>query len=212
MDAKIAILISGGGSNMQAIHQAILRQDIMAQLTWVASDNANAKGLAYVKASLIPDIILPYQQGKNHAEQYLLALLAQQPIDLLCLAGFMQILSADFINTCQQKYQLPILNIHPSLLPELKGLNTHQRALDAGHQEHGCTVHLVTEQLDDGPILAQSSLDLSSRQGISAQQLQQEVLALEHQLYPMVLKDFAERLMKKQAEPIKAQVEKYAGR
>ena len=195
MKAKIGIAISGGGSNMQAIHQAIKSGKIAADLQWVVSDNKQANGLDYARKNMLPAVTLPYDDGRDKGEEALLAQIAHQPIDLLCLAGFMRVLSPNFVQACRDKYRVPIINIHPSLLPELKGLNTHQRALQAQHAEHGCTVHLVNEALDDGAVLAQYSLNLAEKmaQNITADRLAKEVLALEHQLYPRVIAEFAEK-------------------
>ncbi len=214
MPAKIAILISGNGSNMIAIHRAIQSGQIMAELTWIGSDNKSAKGMDYARKNMVPSLDLPYGSGQEIAEKALLETINHQPIDILCLAGFMQILSARFVVACTKQYQLPIINIHPSLLPALKGLNTHQRALDAGHEEHGCTVHIVNEKIDDGAILAQSSLNLRTKmaENINAEQLAAEVLKLEHVLYPQVIKEFVRRFNegKEDATPLEG-VKKYVG-
>ena len=211
MLARIGIVISGNGSNMMAIHHAILSGQIEAELAWVASDNKQAGGLNYASKNLVPCTHLDYHAGKQIGEQSLLGLIAQQPIDLLCLAGFMQILSPPFLQACQNQYRLPIINIHPSLLPALKGLNTHQRALDEGHGEHGCTVHVVTEKLDDGPILAQSSLDLKAKraEGITPPMLGAEILKLEHVLYPRVIAEFATKFNQGKGDAIPHNVKKY---
>ena len=213
MKAKIGIAISGGGSNMRAIHQAIKSGQIAADLQWVVSDNAQAKGLDDARKNMIPAVTLPYDEGRDKGEEALLAQIAHQPIDLLCLAGFMRILSPNFVKACRVQYRVPIINIHPSLLPELKGLNTHKRALQEQHAEHGCTVHLVNEALDDGPILAQYSLNLAEKisQNITADALAKEVLALEHQLYPRVIAEFADKFNAGKGELPLQNVKKYVG-
>ncbi len=213
MKAKIAIAISGGGSNMQAIHQAIISGKIAADLLWVSSDNPQAKGLAYARQHMIPTLTLPYDKGRAEAEKILQQQIAHQPIDLLCLAGFMRLLSPDFVRACRDQYRVPIINIHPSLLPKLKGLNTHVRALQEQHAEHGCTVHLVNEALDDGPILAQYSLNLAEKmqENITADMLAGEVLALEHQLYPRVIAEFAEKFNAGKIDLPSQNVKKYVG-
>ncbi|MCH9845539.1 MAG: phosphoribosylglycinamide formyltransferase [Alphaproteobacteria bacterium] len=213
MNAKIAVVISGGGSNMQAIHQAIISGKIVADLLWVSSDNRQAKGLAYARQHMIPTLALPYDKGIAQAEEILLQQIAHQPIDLLCLAGFMRLLSPNFVRACRDQYRVPIINIHPSLLPKLKGLNTHARALQEKHAEHGCTVHLVNEALDDGPILAQYSLNLAEKmqENITADELAKQVLVLEHQLYPRVIAEFAEKFNAGKGDLPAQNVKKYVG-
>ncbi len=191
MKANIAILISGNGSNMIAIHRAIMAKEIPAKISFIGCDNPSAPGLNYARQHALEILPLPYNQIPNHkppkrkfAEQILLNRLntPEAKITLVCLAGFMQILSADFLQLCP----LPIINIHPSLLPDFKGLNTHQRALEAGVSAHGCTVHKVEATLDSGEILGQRSIAITSDL-TDAKTLQKAVLIQEHILYPEII-------------------------
>lgn len=150
----------------------------------VISNRANAAGLAKAEGLGIPTQVIDHTAYADRAgfETALDAALTAQSADLVCLAGFMRILSADFITGWQDK----ILNIHPSLLPKFKGLNTHARALAADERHHGCSVHLVTADLDGGPVLGQAQLPIASDD--TAESLAARVIALEHRLYPAVLR------------------------
>jgi len=128
----------------------------------------------------------PYGEDRTSFESALDTVLAEAAPDILCLAGFMRVLTPGFV----RRWQGRMLNIHPSLLPKYRGLHTHARAIAAGDAEHGCTVHEVTAELDDGPILGQARLDI--RPDDTAESLAARVLVLEHRLYPMVLRRFAE--------------------
>jgi phosphoribosylglycinamide formyltransferase 1 len=185
---RVAILISGGGSNMLALVRDMVG-DHPARAVLVASNDPSAAGLTRVAALGVPTAAVDHRPfGKDRAgfEAALLApILAAQP-DILCLAGFMRVLTPDFVN----RFAGRMLNIHPSLLPKYPGLHTHQRALDAGDTEAGCTVHEVTPVLDDGPILGQARVPILP--GDTADTLAARVLVKEHQLYPAVLRRFAE--------------------
>ncbi len=151
----------------------------------VLSSDPDAKGLARaVELRIATAAVDQRLYGKDRAgfETELLRLLDEKAPDILCLAGFMRVLSADFV----QRYQGRILNIHPSLLPKYPGLNTHQRAIDAGDTEAGCSVHRVTPELDAGPVLGQARVEIVP--GETAAALAAKVLRLEHQLYPAVLR------------------------
>lgn len=184
---RVAVLISGGGSNMAAL-LADMTGAHPARPVLVLSNDPSAKGLGLAAARSVPVAAIDHRPfGKDRAafEAALhQALLAARP-DIICLAGFMRILGADFIANWQGR----ILNIHPSLLPKYRGLHTHARALEAGDQHHGCTVHLVTPALDDGPILGQAQLTIAPDD--TPQSLAARVLPLEHALYPAVLRRFA---------------------
>ncbi|MCZ8079921.1 MAG: phosphoribosylglycinamide formyltransferase [Rhodobacteraceae bacterium] len=188
MTARVAILISGGGSNMLALVRDMLGGNHPAQPVLVASNDPGAQGLTKAAALGVPAAAVDHRPfGKDRAafEAALLEpILAAQP-DILCLAGFMRVLTPAFVN----RFAGRMLNIHPSLLPKYPGLHTHQRALDAGDTEAGCTVHEVTPVLDDGPILGQARVPVLP--GDSADMLAARVLVQEHRLYPAVLRRFA---------------------
>ncbi|MFN3661928.1 phosphoribosylglycinamide formyltransferase [Yoonia sp.] len=187
MTKRVAILISGGGSNMVALGRS-MTGDHPARPVLVLSNDPQAGGLAKAADMGIPVQAIDHKPfGKDRAafEAALHdALLAAQP-DIICLAGFMRILGADFITSWDGR----ILNIHPSLLPKYRGLHTHARALEAGDTHHGCTVHQVTAALDDGPVLGQARMAVLP--GDTPATLAQRLLALEHALYPAVLRRFA---------------------
>lgn len=187
MTKRVAILISGGGSNMVALAQS-MTGDHPARPVLVLSNDPAAGGLTKASDMGIPVQAIDHKTfGKDRAafEAALHdALLAAQP-DIICLAGFMRILGADFIRPWEGR----ILNIHPSLLPKYRGLHTHARALEAGDSHHGCTVHQVTAALDDGPVLGQARMPVL--QGDTPDTLAQRLLPLEHALYPAVLRRFA---------------------
>ena len=184
---SVAILISGGGSNMVSLVND-MTGDHPCRPVLVLSNVPGAGGLAKAKARGIATQVVDHKNyGKDRAgfeEALHRALLAVQP-DIICLAGFMRILSSDFT----AKWAGKMLNIHPSLLPKYRGLQTHQRALDAGDRLHGCTVHEVTAELDGGPILGQAHVAVE--QGDTAATLAAKVLPFEHLLYPAVLRRYA---------------------
>ncbi|MEX0340416.1 MAG: phosphoribosylglycinamide formyltransferase [Arenibacterium sp.] len=183
---RVAILISGGGSNMVALVDS-MRGDHPARPCLVLSNMDRAGGLAKAEERGIPTAVVDHRPfGKDRAafEAELIKPIFDAGATHVCLAGFMRVLGAGFVSNWQGR----MLNIHPSLLPKYKGLNTHQRALDAGDAEHGCTVHEVTAKLDDGPILGQVRLPIRSDD--TAETLAARVLVQEHRLYPEVLKRF----------------------
>jgi phosphoribosylglycinamide formyltransferase-1 len=184
---RVAILISGGGSNMVALVKS-MTGDHPARPVLVASNDPSASGLAKAQAAGIATAAVDHRSfGKDRAafEAALLRpILAAEP-DILCLAGFMRVLTPGFVG----RFAGRMLNIHPSLLPKYPGLHTHQRALDAGDHEAGCSVHEVTPVLDDGPILGQARVPVLA--GDTAERLAARVLQLEHRLYPAVLRRFA---------------------
>ncbi|NOX72790.1 MAG: phosphoribosylglycinamide formyltransferase [Alphaproteobacteria bacterium] len=184
---RVAILISGGGSNMVELVKS-MHGDHPARAVLVLANSADAGGLKRARAmGIATDFVdhRPFKGDRAAFEARLCDVLQQSAPDILCLAGFMRILTPEFI----AKWQGRMLNIHPSLLPKYRGLNTHKRALEAGDSEHGCTVHEVTGALDDGPVLGQARLRV--RAGDTPDTLSARVLKLEHQLYPAVLKRFA---------------------
>ncbi|MCU9837020.1 phosphoribosylglycinamide formyltransferase [Ruegeria sp. WL0004] len=188
MSAKrVAILISGGGSNMVTLVDS-MTGDHPARPCLVLSNDANAGGLAKAAARGVPTAVVDHRPfGKDRAafEAELIKPILDAGTDIVCLAGFMRVLTAGFTD----RFQGRMLNIHPSLLPKYKGLHTHARALAAGDTEHGCTVHEVTSELDDGPILGQARVAIEP--GDTPETLAARVLSWEHKLYPAVLRRFA---------------------
>ncbi|MGV8950650.1 MAG: phosphoribosylglycinamide formyltransferase [Cypionkella sp.] len=184
---RVAILISGGGSNMLKLVEDMVG-DHPGRAVLVASNDPAALGLARAQALGVPVAAVDHRGfGKDRAafEAALLEpILAAEP-DILCLAGFMRVLTPDFV----RRFEGRMLNIHPSLLPKYPGLHTHQRALEAGDAEAGCTVHEVTAVLDDGPILGQARVPVLA--GDTADSLSARVLVQEHRLYPAVLRRYA---------------------
>lgn len=177
---RLVVLISGRGSNMVAIQQAITAGQLEARIVAVISNDANAAGLIVAKKAGIPTDIISHQDYDDRIQfdQALAQSVQRYAPDLVILAGFMRILTADFVAQFEGK----LLNIHPSLLPAFKGLNTHQRAIDAKVTEHGATVHFVTAALDAGPILLQTKVAVQPDDDAKA--LAARVLEQEHQLYP----------------------------
>ena len=185
MEAKkldIVVLISGSGSNLQAfIDQA---DGLNINIKAVISNKADAYGIERAKQANIAALVLPHKNfdSREAFDHALQAEIDKIKPDLIILAGFMRILSAEFVNHFANK----ILNIHPSLLPKYKGLNTHQRAIEANDRYHGASVHVVTAELDDGPVIIQGRLKISSED--TADTLQQKIHAIEHKIYPQAVK------------------------
>ncbi len=184
---RVAILISGGGSNMLALARS-MTGDHPARPVLVASNDPAATGLAKAQALGIPTAAVDHRPFGRDRETFEAALLAHinaaQP-DILCLAGFMRILTPGFIKAFEGR----MLNIHPSLLPKYPGLHTHARAVAAGDKVAGCTVHEVTAKLDAGPVLGQARVPVLP--GDTEDSLSARVFGMEHQLYPQVLRRFA---------------------
>ncbi|QWK78300.1 phosphoribosylglycinamide formyltransferase [Ochrobactrum sp. BTU1] len=184
---RVVIFISGSGSNMEALIRAAQAPDFPAEIASVFSDKSDAGGLAKAQAAGIATQVFTrkdYASKEAHEDAILEALAALKP-DIICLAGYMRLLTARFI----APYERRILNIHPSLLPLFAGLHTHQRALDAGMKLAGCTVHLVTEGMDEGPILAQAAVPIV--EGDTESSLAARVLKAEHKIYALALSKFA---------------------
>ncbi|WFU48603.1 phosphoribosylglycinamide formyltransferase [Sinorhizobium terangae] len=185
---RVVVFISGGGSNMLSLAKAAAEPDFPAEVVAVIADKAEAGGLAKAAALGIPTFSFvrkDFDSKEAHEAAILTELDRLQP-DIICLAGYMRLLSAAFI----QRHEGRILNIHPSLLPLFPGLHTHQRAIDAGMRLAGCTVHFVTEGMDDGPIIAQAAVPVLA--GDTAETLAARVLTVEHKTYPMALRLVAE--------------------
>lgn len=185
---RLVVLISGNGSNLQAIIDDIANNSLPAQIVAVISNKADAYGLERAKKAGIKQHILSHTEYPDR-EQYDLALKdlidSFQP-DLIILAGFMRILSNKFV----EHYLNKMMNIHPSLLPKYKGLNTHQRVIDAGEKKHGCSVHFVTPELDDGPVILQATVDIEDND--TEETLAARVHKQEHKIYPQAIRLFAE--------------------
>ena len=184
--SRVAIFVSGGGSNMRALVED-MQGDHLARACVIVSNNENAGGIAWARDKGIATEVVdhrPFGEDRAGFEAALNTALARHSPDLICLAGFMRVLTAGFVTPWQGR----MLNIHPSLLPKYKGLNTHARALAAGDATHGCTVHEVTALLDDGPILGQAEIPVL--EGDTADTLAARVLVQEHRLYPAVLRRF----------------------
>jgi phosphoribosylglycinamide formyltransferase-1 len=180
---RIVILISGRGSNMAALIQAAKEADYPAEIVGVISDQADATGLKAAESFRIPTRVVSRRDhaGKDAHDAAIDAALRKFGADIVCLAGYMRLLTPGFVD----KWQGRMINVHPSLLPMFKGLNTHQRALDAGLRVHGCTVHFVTRDMDDGPIIAQAAVPVLTND--TEEKLSARVLKAEHQLYPLAL-------------------------
>jgi phosphoribosylglycinamide formyltransferase 1 len=185
---RVAVFISGSGSNMVSLADACSAPDFPAEIVAVISDKPEAGGLAKAQARGIGTYVFERKAfaGKAEHEAAILAALDAVRPDIICLAGYMRLISGDFIG----RYEGRMLNIHPSLLPLFPGLHTHQRAIDAGMKIAGCTVHFVTEGMDDGPIVAQAAVPVAA--GDTAETLAARTLTVEHKLYPMALRLLAE--------------------
>ncbi|MFZ6722572.1 phosphoribosylglycinamide formyltransferase [Undibacterium sp. Ji49W] len=185
---KIVILISGRGSNMQAIVEAAAKQQWPAQIAAVISNRADAGGLDYAASRGIPTAVVVSKQfpSREAFDAALRAKIDEFAPDLVVLAGFMRILTAGFV----EHYAGRMLNIHPSLLPSFIGLATHQQAIDAGVKLHGVTVHFVTAELDHGPIVAQAAVPVLYDD--TEDSLSHRVLEQEHQIYPRAVLQFVE--------------------
>lgn len=191
---KIAVLVSGNGSNLQILIDKMQSGDLPVQIVGVISNKADAYALKRANnANIITAIIDKDEQGKRYTrqgfEQKALDQLQDWQPDLIVLAGFMRILTPDFIHGVPY----PMINLHPSLLPHYKGLDTHQRVLQAGETLHGCSVHWVTAELDAGEVIAQAVTPILQSDTLDS--LQSRVHGLEHQLLPFVVGLFAKKLL-----------------
>ena len=185
-----AILISGRGTNMAALIEAARDPSYPAEIAIVISNIASAKGLEIAEAAGIKTLVISnkYYSTKTVFEEQILKALSESRIELVCLAGFMRVLSASFISHFEGR----ILNIHPSLLPAYRGLDTHKRALADGVKDHGCTVHFVVPELDAGPVIAQAIVPVLD--GDTEETLSARVLIAENRLYPEALAKVAASL------------------
>lgn len=186
---RVAVLISGRGSNMTALIEAARAPDYPAEIVLVVSNRPDAPGLASARRAGIATALIdhqPFGEDRQGFERALDHVLTTHRIDLVCLAGFMRLLTEWFVT----RWRGRILNIHPALLPEFKGLHTHRRALAAGVSRHGATVHFVAAEMDSGPIIAQESVPVL--EGDTEESLAARVLEVEHRLYPRALRMVAE--------------------
>lgn len=189
MSHGVVVLISGSGTNLQAVIDAIHQGRLPATIRLVVSNRDDAGGLARARAADIPCRVVPHQAFPDRAsfESALIEVIRPHAPDTLVLAGFMRILSPLLVRTFADR----LLNIHPSLLPKYRGLHTHRRALEAADTEHGCSIHFVTDELDGGPLVAQARVPVLEND--TEESLSKRVLQREHQLLPEVLRWRAER-------------------
>ena len=178
-----AVFISGRGSNLHSLIKYSKKKNSIIKIKLVISNNSKAKGLFYAKRSKIKLYIINFKKN-NTTDKKLLNKLLNNNINLICLAGFMKILSKNFI----KRFKKPILNIHPSLLPKYKGLNTHKRIIKNKEKYSGATVHLVSEKLDSGKIILKKKIKVSKFD--NGKTLEKKVLKIEHTLYPQAIKKF----------------------
>ena len=188
----IVVLVSGNGSNLQAIIDDIAQQKINAKILAVIANQETAYGLIRAENAGIPAFFIDHK-GFSSREEFdakMIKRIDKYNPDLIVLAGFMRILTPDFV----EHFQGRMLNIHPSLLPKYRGLHTHQRSIDAGDDEHGASVHFVTPELDGGPVVLQSKVPVFKQQ--DPQELAERVQQQERQMYPLVIKWFCEDRLK----------------
>lgn len=185
---KLVILISGSGSNLQAFIEAVQNNSLSATIAVVISNRPGVKGLERAANAGIPTEIIDHKQFNDRKifDKELMALIDRYKPDAVILAGFMRILSADFV----RHYWGKLFNIHPSLLPKYPGLHTHQRAIDSGDKEAGATVHFVLPELDAGPIVIQARVPLNADDNVES--LAKRVLEREHRIYPLAVKWFCD--------------------
>lgn len=181
---KIAVLISGRGSNMSALIAACMDPGYPGQIAGVVSNRPDAPGLDTARRYDIPAVAIDQTAYADRAahEAALIRALDEMAPDVVCLAGYMRLLSADFV----RRFEGRLINIHPSLLPLFPGLDTHKRAINAGMRIHGCTVHFVTDRMDEGPIIAQAAIALVP--GDTPETIAERLLRAEHRLYPHALR------------------------
>ncbi|HET9716642.1 MAG TPA: phosphoribosylglycinamide formyltransferase [Pseudolabrys sp.] len=186
---RVAVLISGRGSNMAALVEAAKDTEYPAEIVLVVSNRPDARGLTIAQAAGIPVRVVDHKtfgEDRSGFERAIDEVLKEFNVDLVCLAGFMRLLSAQFVESWKGR----LLNIHPALLPNFRGLDTHKRALEAGVRMHGATVHFVVPEMDAGPIILQEALAVQLHD--TEESLAARVLEIEHRLYPEALKLVAE--------------------
>lgn len=185
---KVGVLISGRGTNLQALIDACADKDFPAQIVLVISNVADAYGLKRAEDADIPTVFIDHKAypTREHFDAVIDSALRESGVEFVCLAGFMRILSDEFVEHWRNR----LINIHPSLLPAFKGLDTHQRAIDAGVTITGCTVHFVRPEMDDGPIIVQAAVPVLPDD--DAERLAARILETEHVIYPQALRLVAE--------------------
>jgi len=181
---RTAVFVSGGGSNLQALLDAAAHPEFPAEIVLVLSNKADAYGLERAKKAGVPTVVLSHKDYANREafDDAMHEVLVAQGIELVCLAGFMRLLTPDFV----QRWHGRMINIHPSLLPSFKGLHTHERAIAEGVRFAGCTVHFVVAEMDAGPIIIQAAVPILSDD--TPDVLAARVLQSEHQIYPQALR------------------------
>ena len=184
---KIAVFISGRGSNLKSLIKYSKKKNSLIKILLVISNNQKAAGLKYAKDSKIKNYGINYK-SKTNFENQSLKFLKKYNVDMVCLAGFMKILSGRFI----KKFSKPILNIHPSLLPKYKGLNTHEKAIRNKDKHSGATIHCVTKKLDSGKIIFQKKVKILKSDNVKS--LKRKVLKIEHEIYPKAIVKFLTNL------------------
>jgi len=186
---RVAVLISGRGSNMAALIEAAKTDDYPAEIALVVSNRADVAGLAHARSQGVATALIDHRKFGEDREAFERALdeiLRANRIDIVCLAGFMRVLTPWFV----ARWSGRLLNIHPALLPHFKGLDTHRRAIAAGAKRHGATVHFVVAEIDAGPVIAKEAIDVRNDDTEAA--LAERVLEVEHRLYPRALREVAE--------------------
>jgi phosphoribosylglycinamide formyltransferase-1 len=186
---RVAVLISGRGSNMAALIEAAKTDDYPAEIALVVSNRADAAGLAHARDQGVATALIDHRmfgEDREAFERRLDEILHADRIEIVCLAGFMRVLTPWFVS----RWSGRLLNIHPALLPDFKGLDTHRRAITAGAKRHGATVHFVVAEIDAGPVVAQEALEIRDDETEAA--LAKRVLEIEHRLYPRALREVAE--------------------
>ena len=186
---KVGVLISGNGSNLQSIIDACEDPNFPAELSIVISNKAEAYGLGRAKKANIKTKVIEHQnfQHRSDFEKNITKALINANVELVCLAGFMRILTDTFVYSWKDR----LINVHPSLLPIFKGLNTHQRAIECGVKFSGCTIHFVSSSMDEGPVILQAAVPV--HQNDTSKSLAERVLDAEHKLYPMAIRLFANK-------------------
>lgn len=193
---SIVVLISGSGSNLQAILDAVATGFIAGRVRGVISNKANVYGLERARRAGITTTVLDHKaySDRQSYDAALIAAIDEHQADLVVLAGFMRILTPDFV----EHYRGRLLNIHPSLLPKYQGLNTHQRAIDAGDAEHGCSVHFVTAELDGGPVILQAKVPIFPDD--DSETVAERVHEQEHRIYPLVIRWFCQNRLQQRSD------------
>jgi phosphoribosylglycinamide formyltransferase 1 len=195
---RVGVMISGRGSNLQALLDACADADFPARVVLVVSNRAEAPGLSLARAAGVPVKVLPHRDyaSREAFDAAMTEAFEAAGAELICMAGFMRLVSAGFI----ERWRDRLINIHPSLLPAFKGLDTHRRALAAGAKKHGCSVHYVRHEMDSGPIIGQAAVPVLPDD--SADTLAARVLEAEHRLYPRCLRLIAEGRVRVRGETI----------